>query len=228
MKRVCEKVVTEELCFYGCRAVAEYKNGSGNLMCSKNSNLCPEVKRKNSDSLKFAYSSGKRVSGKQRYSILSQETKSKMNWSKGKHPRTKFEYGKLGNHKAVLIGERGYKCESCELSEWLGKKITLELEHIDGDNQNNAKENLKLLCPNCHSFTETWKGRNSVKKKMKIYVSDDDFLVALHSTKNVRQALLKLGLTPKGANYQRAYELMNIGGVVKLANTSDLSSDASA
>jgi hypothetical protein len=39
-------------------------------------------------------------------------------------------------------------------------KIPLELEHIDGDFQNNKEENLKLLCPNCHSLTATWKGAN--------------------------------------------------------------------
>ena len=50
---------------------------------------------------------------------------------------------------------------------------------------------------------------------------------AINTTPNVRQALLKLGLTAKASNYERAYEL-KFGGMVKLANTSDLSSDASA
>lgn len=40
------------------------------------------------------------------------------------------------------------------------KKIPLEVEHIDGDNQNNKEENLKLLCPSCHSLTKTYKGAN--------------------------------------------------------------------
>ncbi len=39
-------------------------------------------------------------------------------------------------------------------------KIPLELEHIDGDFTNNKEDNLKLLCPNCHSLTATWKGAN--------------------------------------------------------------------
>jgi len=52
-------------------------------------------------------------------------------------------------------------------------------------------------------------------------------LQALNTTKNIRQALLKLGLTPKGSNYNRANELLH-GAVVKLANTSGLSPDASA
>ena len=222
MKRIAEKVETDEFCSYGCGLIAQYKNGSGNLMCSTRSNLCPEIKKKNSAALKNAYLNGERISGKERYNSLPEETKSRMNWSKGKFPKTKFEYGKCGNHKAVLIEERGYACESCNLSEWLGKPLTLELEHIDGDNQNNIKENLKLLCPNCHSYTETWKGKNSVKKKLKQYVTNEDFIEALNSTKNIRQALLKLGLTPKGANYQRAYDLLKNATVVESVYTTDL------
>ena len=181
-------------------------------MCLPRANSCPAIRAKNSKGTKESYNS--RVPAKQRYQELPQDTKDRMNWSKGKFPKTSFEYGKLGNHKGYLIEERGYACEGCSLSEWLGRPITLELEHIDGDNQNNIKQNLKLLCPNCHSFTDTWKGRNSVNKKLKNYVSDEDFIYALKTTKNIRQALLKLGLTPKGANYMRAYDLIN-GGMVE-------------
>ena len=56
-----------------------------------------------------------------------------------------------------LIYLRGVKCESCGATEWLGKPITLEVHHIDGDKCNNLNENLQLLCPNCHSYTETWR-----------------------------------------------------------------------
>lgn len=53
-----------------------------------------------------------------------------------------------------------YKCACCgNTGEWQGKKLTLQLDHIDGDNQNHTKENLRFMCPNCHSQTETW-GRN--------------------------------------------------------------------
>lgn len=52
------------------------------------------------------------------------------------------------------------KCEMCGISEWLGKPITLELDHIDGDSSNPSRKNLRLLCPNCHSQTSTFRGRN--------------------------------------------------------------------
>ena len=71
-----------------------------------------------------------------------------------------------------------------------------------------------MLCPNCHSQTNTWKGRNIKKRSAKQQISDSDFIDALNTTRNIRQALLKLGLTPKGGNYKRANELL-CGGLVE-------------
>jgi len=53
-----------------------------------------------------------------------------------------------------------HQCSWCKGRTWLGKEIPLELDHIDGDNENNNLENLRLLCPNCHAQTPTYRGRN--------------------------------------------------------------------
>lgn len=63
--------------------------------------------------------------------------------------------------RAKVIVEQGFKCKICGRSHWLGKPLTLELDHIDGDNQNNQRDNLRALCPNCHSQTPNWRGRNN-------------------------------------------------------------------
>ena len=71
--------------------------------------------------------------------------------------------------------DEGYKehsCENplCQLTEWNGKPIPLELHHINGDNTDNRLENLQLLCPNCHAQTDSFGGRNqklNVSKKEK-------------------------------------------------------------
>lgn len=49
-----------------------------------------------------------------------------------------------------------YVCSGCLLDKWLGNEITLQVDHIDGDFKNNVIENLRFLCPNCHSQTETY------------------------------------------------------------------------
>ena len=54
----------------------------------------------------------------------------------------------------------GYNCTVCGISEHNGKPIVLECDHIDGDRKNNSVSNLRLMCPNCHSQTDTFKGRN--------------------------------------------------------------------
>ncbi len=59
------------------------------------------------------------------------------------------------------------RCSACENTSWLGKPISLELEHIDGDSTNNDFSNLTLLCPNCHSQTMTYRGRNVKGKRDK-------------------------------------------------------------
>lgn len=58
-----------------------------------------------------------------------------------------------------------YKCAQCGCTgEWQGGVISLEVDHIDGDNSNNELSNLRYLCPNCHALTETYRGRNKALK----------------------------------------------------------------
>lgn len=80
-------------------------------------------------------------------------------WNKDKRTKDWSKYTKASNLKKHLIRTRGHKCEHCGLCEWCGKPITLEIHHIDGDRTNNSLENLVLLCPNCHSFTDNWRNR---------------------------------------------------------------------
>jgi hypothetical protein len=66
------------------------------------------------------------------------------------------------NYKKYLIHKHGEKCMECgwcEINPHTGN-VPIELEHIDGDSSNNSLDNLKLLCPNCHSLTSTYKALN--------------------------------------------------------------------
>jgi hypothetical protein len=80
-------------------------------------------------------------------------------WNKGQQLKQYRDYTKNSYIKPHLIVKFGHMCNSCKLSEWLENPIPLELHHLNGDRTNNAEENLELLCPNCHSLTENWRGR---------------------------------------------------------------------
>lgn len=58
------------------------------------------------------------------------------------------------------LSEQRSGCWECEIVNWCGKDLVLALDHIDGNASNNNEANLRLLCPNCHSQTKTYKGRN--------------------------------------------------------------------
>jgi hypothetical protein len=62
--------------------------------------------------------------------------------------------------KSYLLECRESRCEICGLAEWMSRPIPLELDHRDGDSFNNSLNNLRLICPNCHAQTETYKNRN--------------------------------------------------------------------
>lgn len=79
-------------------------------------------------------------------------------------------YGKFENNndlKPRLYKEniKEEKCEECGLTDWLGRKISLQLHHKDGDRLNNTLANLQILCPNCHSLTDNYAGKSKGKYK---------------------------------------------------------------
>lgn len=70
--------------------------------------------------------------------------------------------GCSSNLKQRLLKEKIFqeKCYECNLTEWRGQKISVELHHINGDNTDHRRENLILLCPNCHSLTDNYCSKN--------------------------------------------------------------------
>ena len=62
--------------------------------------------------------------------------------------------------RKALAEKFGKKCSVCSITEYNGLPIVLECDHIDGNHTNNNVENLRLICPNCHSQTSTYKNKN--------------------------------------------------------------------
>ena len=63
--------------------------------------------------------------------------------------------------RLVKEGYKEMKCEICGITEWMGNPISLQLHHKDGKRTNNQLDNLQILCPNCHSQTDTYAGKNA-------------------------------------------------------------------
>lgn len=89
-----------------------------------------------------------------------------------KKERTKFTVDGLNNGKfpnaqsyklknwLIRHGLKENKCECCGIDEWNGKPIKCSLHHKDGNKHNNKIDNLIILCPNCHSQTDTFAAKN--------------------------------------------------------------------
>lgn len=73
------------------------------------------------------------------------------------HARKPWERMGARYRRRIVLKEQGGRCLECGITEWNGKPITLEIDHINGDHRDNRRENLRGLCPNCHSQTPTFR-----------------------------------------------------------------------
>ena len=90
-----------------------------------------------------------------------------------------------------------YKCAICGCTEWQGKTLSLELDHINGINNDNRLENLRFLCPNCHSQTSTYGSRNQQLNESKYDISDELRTMVENKykeVKNIKQVSSILGI----------------------------------
>ena len=80
----------------------------------------------------------------------------------GKYPH--YNTGHL-KYRMLKEGMIENKCKECGISEWNGKELICHLDHINGDSTDHRKKNLRMLCPNCHSQTPTYCGKNIKKNR---------------------------------------------------------------
>ena len=66
-------------------------------------------------------------------------------------------------NRMIKAGLKDGSCEDCGIVEWRGRPLSMALHHVNGDGRDNRLENLRLLCPNCHSQTENFAGRGVVR-----------------------------------------------------------------
>lgn len=103
-------IVTTDRCSYGCGETAKYKSVSGKLLCSKSPSSCQAIKKKNSEGAIASYKKGNRVSGKEQYRRMSEDSKNRMIWNRGltaeQHPSiargTKNRKERVKNGEIIL------------------------------------------------------------------------------------------------------------------------------
>lgn len=111
-----------------------------------------QVKQRMTDlNIKFSEFKGKSVICNNQNKVVNKETILKENC---KHTRAVLRRFIINNNLLQ------YKCSICGCTEWNNKTLSLELDHINGINNDNRIENLRFLCPNCHSQTATYGSRN--------------------------------------------------------------------
>jgi Zn finger protein HypA/HybF involved in hydrogenase expression len=97
------------------------------------------------------------------------------NWKSGTFDGTKNNGNQLSNSiRTYLLEQADHKCIQCGWNKInpVTNRSPLEIDHIDGDSTNNRPENLRVLCPNCHALTSTYKALNkgkANKKRLRYY-----------------------------------------------------------
>ncbi len=186
--------------------------------CRNSRKHSDETKRKISKALRLGLDSGMLPTQTERLASLSEDKRARYyarmkELGQQKHQNAlkrlmedDFETLAIDRRRLRILTEQNNTCIKCGIHDWLGQPLSLEIDHIDGNNTNNSRENLEALCPNCHSQTPTFRGRN--KKKIRHKVSDEILAESLIRNEfNMRAALLEVGLAAKGGNYPRCHRI---------------------
>ncbi len=188
------------------------------ISCSSSREHSAESKQKASNSIKIFRSTltaedekkmtfgGKSIKElidiRKRNSEASKE--SKFNQKMERILTSKFSCLSINEKRIFLMNKQSCKCSICGCLDWNNKPITFELDHISGIRSDESEDNLRLICPNCHSQTDTYKGKN-VKNK----ISDETIKEAINSSSSIYGVLQKCNMNLHGNNYKRIRDIMS-------------------
>jgi len=149
-KERLEETVDKANCWFNWLDVLSIPKAGGNYKTLKN-----KAKEYGIDTSHFNYAYAKTHNGKR---MVKSQTTEEFFSTENTHNKAiiKREY-----IKRILGGVARCENPECGITEWYGKPISLQLHHINGNNKDNRIENLQLLCPNCHSQTDTYCGKSN-------------------------------------------------------------------
>lgn len=162
-------------CSRKCANSRDFSDEAKKLKSSKNKNfyLTHTVKRKISpesrQSMLESLAKGRAVSKQVKKDITLKNIERYL--EDGGYESFKSYTFSKNSFKRYILNTRKNVCNVCGLPDvWNGKRLVLQLDHIDGDAMNNKLDNIQLICPNCHSQTDTFCGRNIGKSTREFHI----------------------------------------------------------
>lgn len=129
--------------------------------CANSRTRSAEVKKKIGESVRDTWNKTSAEGKKKKLEALDRARQTVINNNIARIQETPTEELGPNSRKKKVFLEQKEKCNCCGIADWNGKPLTFELEHKDGNKLNNLRNNLEVLCPNCHAQTSTWRGRNN-------------------------------------------------------------------
>ena len=191
-----------KICEYGCKTEAKFQLSNRKWCCQDSYTKCPKIKRKNSKGLKRSHK-GNNHPGFPEGAYIKGHISRRKNL-KQKYIKLNFEDKPIPEQRRIVLKEQGNKCLICAIDSWNNKALTLHYDHIDGNRKNQKRDNVRFICPNCHSQTKTYcKG---VPKKIK---NKDLEKILIETDFNFSKTLEIAGLYPGGYNWNRIKTISN-------------------